>query len=390
MDNVSKTADAEVKPFPTRPETQAPSPAPTRAAATPAPAAATKKPGRKRLVLGAVALIALGFGAREGYGYWTVGRFLVSTDDAYLKADITAIAPKVQGYVQRIAVHENQKVKAGDLLMQLDDGDYVNALKTAQSQVATQSVTIKRIAAQAEAAKAAVAEAQAQKVSADAGLKNAQLKYDRTLALAKSSVAAQSAVDDAVAALDQAHAAVTGANAAIAAAQANVSVLQAQEAEAQSQLASLKLAVDQAQRNLDRTVLRAPVDGTVANLAVHAGDLVSPGQKIAAVVPTDAIYIEANYKETQLPAIVPGETVQVTIDALPDQSFTGTVASVAPATGAEFSLLPPQNATGNFTKVVQRVPVRIRLPQALLESGRLQAGLSAVVSVDTRTRPAAQ
>lgn len=374
MDQKNMTAtearEAEVKPFPTRTETP--------------PA---KKGGRKRLVLGAVALIALGLAVHEGYNYWTVGQYMVSTNDAYLKADITAIAPKVQGYVKQIAVKENQKVKAGDLLFRLDDGDYMNALKSAQSQVATQEVTIKRIAAQVKAAQATVAEADAQKVAAEAGLKNAQLKYNRVQALAKSSVATQSAVDDAVAALDQARAGVTGANAGITAAQANVSVLQAQEAEAQSQLSSLRLAVDQAQRNLDRTVLRAPVDGVVANLAVREGDLVSPGQKIAAVVPTDAIYVEANYKETQLPGIAPGAQVKVTIDALPGKTFTGTVASVAPATGSEFSLLPPQNATGNFTKVVQRVPVRIHLPKALLDTGRLRAGLSAVVNVDSRTSP---
>ncbi|MDE3123075.1 MAG: HlyD family secretion protein [Paracoccaceae bacterium] len=374
MDQQNTTAkearEAEVKPFPARTE-----------------AAPAKKGSRKRLVLGAVALIALGLAGKEGYAYWTVGQYMISTDDAYLKADITAIAPKVQGYVKQIAVQENQKVKAGDVLFRLDDGDYTNALKSAQNQVATQDVTIKRIAAQVKAAEATVGEAQAQKVAAEAGLKNAQLKYNRVEALAKSSVAAQSAVDDAVAALDQARASVTGANAAIAAAQANVSVLQAQGSEAQSQLASLKLAVDQAQRNLDRTVLRAPVDGVVANLAVREGDLVSPGQKIAAVVPTDAIYVEANYKETQIPGIAPGAEVKVTIDALPGKSFTGTVTSLAPATGSEFSLLPPQNATGNFTKVVQRVPVRISLPKALLETGRLRAGLSAVVEVDRRTSP---
>jgi membrane fusion protein (multidrug efflux system) len=387
MDQVTTTAepadearDAEVKPFPGRHEAEAPAPQPAEVTAAP-----PKKGGRKRLILGAAALVALAVAAKEGYYYWTTGQYLVSTDDAYLKADITAIAPKVQGYVKDIAVRENQKVKAGDLLMRLDDGDYVNALKTAESRVATQAVTIRRIAAQAEAAKASVAQAQAQKVSAEAGLKNARSKYTRIQALAKSSVAAQAAVDDASAALDQAQAAVAGATAAIAAAKANVSVLTAQEAEASSQLGSLKLAVDQAKRNLDRTVLRAPVDGTVANLAVHVGDLVSPGQKIAAVVPTDAIYLAANYKETQLPGITAGEKVDITIDALPGRHFTGTVASLAPATGAQFSLLPPQNATGNFTKVVQRVPVRIRLPKALLASGKLQAGLSAVVSVDSRT-----
>ena len=378
MEQAAKTAeqgrDAEVKPFPARTESEAPAAAPPK-----------KPASKKRLILGAVAVVALGVLGNMGYDYWTVGRFMVSTDDAYLKADITTVSPQVTGYVKQIAVAENQKVKAGDLLFKLDDADYLTALKTAQSQVTTQEVTIKRIAAQVEAAQAAVAEAQAQKVSADAGLKNAQTKNDRTQQLAQSSVAAQSAVDDAVAALDQARAAVTGAAAAIAAAQANVTVLQAQQAEAESGLASLKLAVDQAQRNLDRTQLRAPVDGTVANIAVREGDLVSPGLKIAAVVPTEAIYVEANYKEAQLPGIAPGATVKVSIDALPGKTFTGTVTSMAPATGAQFSLLPPQNATGNFTKVVQRVPVRIALPKDLLDSGRLRAGLSAVVDVDSRT-----
>ena len=146
MEQANKTAeqarDAEVKPFPVRTEAEAPV----------APVA--RKGGPKRLILGAVVLVAVGFAGHAGYGYWTVGRFMVATDDAYLKADITAIAPKVLGYVQKIAVTENQPLKAGDLLMQLDDGDYQNALKAAQSQVVTQDVTIKRIAAQVEAAKA--------------------------------------------------------------------------------------------------------------------------------------------------------------------------------------------------------------------------------------------
>jgi membrane fusion protein (multidrug efflux system) len=400
MDQLSKPADpaeqtrqAEVKPFPSRPEAEArpqvqqPQPVAAPPAAVAAPPAPVKSGIRRRLILGAAVLLALGFGGHAGYNYWTTGRFMVRTDDAYLKADITAIAPQVQGYVRQIAVVENQQVKAGDLLMQLDDGDYQNALKTAQSKVATQAVTIKRIEAQVEAARSSVAQAEAQKASADAGLRNAQTKSDRLQALVQSSVATQSAVDDAVAALDQARAAVTGAAAGIAAANANVSVLQAQQAEAVSALDSLRLDVDQAQRNLDRTVLRAPVDGTVANLAVREGDLVSPGQKIAAVVPVDAIYVQANFKETQLPGLAPGASVTVTIDALPDQTFTGTVASVAPATGSEFSLLPAQNATGNFTKVVQRVPVRISLPEAVRTSGKLRSGLSAVVDVDSRTIP---
>jgi membrane fusion protein (multidrug efflux system) len=350
-----------------------------------APAAKPKPASRKRLILGGVLLVALAYGGLTAARYWTTGRFMVETDDAYLKADITAIAPKLQGYVRKIAVVENQPVHVGDLLLQLDDDDYQNALKVAQNAVTTQGVTIGRIAAQVAAAEAVVTQVEAQKLSADAALRNAQTKSDRTAALAKTSAAAQAAVDDAEAALDQAQATVTGASAAIAAAKANVSVLKAQAAEAESQLATLKLAVEQAERNLSRTVLRAPVDGIVSNLGVREGDLVASGQKLAAVVPVDAIYVEANFKETQLAEIAAGATAHVTIDALPDQSFEAKVASVSPATGAEFSLLPPQNATGNFTKVVQRVPVRLSLPKEVLDTGALRAGLSAVVEIDSRT-----
>ncbi|TMV71771.1 HlyD family secretion protein [Thioclava sp. BHET1] len=381
--------DAEVKPFPARPETApeqpAAAPAAPAAAAGPAAASAPPKGGRRKYILGTVGIVVLALAAHYGYDYWTVGRFMVSTDDAYLKTDITTIAPKVEGYIDKIDVVENQHVKAGQLLLTLDNGDYLNALKTAQNQVATQQQTIARIGAQIEAGQASVAQAEAQKLADQATLKNAQLTYDRAQKLATSSFAAQSTVDDATAALDQAKAGVTGADAQIEAAKANVDVLIGQQKEAQSQLGGLQLAVDQANRNLGRTTLRAPVDGTVANIAAHVGDLVTPGQTIAALVPTRAIYIEANYKETQLGGIAPGAEADISIDAIPDKVFHGKVLSVSPATGSEFSLIPPQNATGNFTKIVQRVPVRISLPKELLDSGKLHAGLSVVVDVDSRT-----
>jgi len=372
---------AEIKSFAPQPDAEAGTPPATGAAS------GRRRGGPKRLILGAVIAAILAAGGYEGYRYWTVGRFMVSTDDAYLQADITAIAPRVQGYVKSIAVSENQAVKAGDLLLTLEDSDYRNALATAQTQVATQEATIRRITAQVTAAEAAVDQARAQKAAAEAALTNAKSHLERVRALTKSSVAAQAQLDDASMAHDQAIAAVTGADAQIEAARANVAVLQAQLAEAKSQLATLRVAVEQARRDLDRTVLRAPVAGTVGNLAVRVGDLVSPGQKLAAVVPVNGIYVEANYKETQLGGIAPGASAQVTIDTLPGRTFEGRVASIAPATGAQFSLLPPENATGNFTKVVQRVPVRISLPPEAYQTGALRAGLSAVVDVDSRTSP---
>jgi membrane fusion protein (multidrug efflux system) len=371
-----------VTPFPGRPESPAPSgPTPIPAAQAPM----TPKTGRRKLILGGIALAILVGAGTYGYDWWTTGRFMVRTDDAYVQADIAAIAPKIQGYIEAIPVIENQRIAAGDVIARLDDGDYRIALSTAESRVESQRATLARIEAQVKAAEAAVGEARAQKLSADALLHNADLTATRQRALVAGRSVPQAKLDDAEAALQQAQAASNGAEAQIASAEANVAVLHAQYDEAASQIQALTLAVDQARRNLDLTILRAPYAGVVANLAVEQGDLVSPGQRLAAIVPVDELYIEANYKETQLADIAPGALVHVSVDALPSAEFEGRVASVAPATGALFSILPPSNATGNFTKVVQRVPVRIDLPPEMLADGRLRAGLSVVVEVDSRT-----
>ncbi len=343
-----------------------------------------KRPLRK-IVLGIALFAALGLGAREGWGWWTDGRFMEKTDDAYLQADISEISPQVTGTVTEVAVTGNQPVTAGEVLFRIDDGDYRIALEQAQAEVATQEQTLARIRAQIEAAKASVAQAEATGRSAAAALKNAQSTAGRIRNLNSSSFASKASLDDAVAALEEAEAQQASADAAVRSAEANVAVLEAQLAEAQAQSRSLGLAVDQAQRDLDRTVLRAPYDGTVANIAAETGELVSPGTLLAAVVPAGALYVEANFKETQLGEVRPGAIAHLSFDMLPGLEVEGTVESLAPATGALFSLLPAENATGNFTKVVQRVPVRIALPAGILQDGRLRAGLSTVVSVDTRT-----
>ncbi len=344
------------------------------------------KGGRKRMILTGIGLVALAGGLWYGYDYWTVGRFMVSTDDAYVQGDLSSIAPKVTGYIEKIPV-ANQHVKAGDVLFQLDAGDYQIALGQAEAQIATQKQTLLRIQAQGEAAKAALAQAVAQQQSADAVLVNAQATQDRVKKLHDTRFVAQADLDSANAALDQARAGVAGAQAQVASAKANIDVLDAQYKEAESGLRSLELTRDKAARDLSFTTLRAPFDGVVGNLSAKIGDLVSPGQKIAAVVPVGQLYIDANFKETQLAHIKGGETAHIRVDAIDGVTFDGKVASIAPASGAVFSLLPPENATGNFTKVVQRVPVRIAIPQDALDSGKIRAGLSVIVDVDTRTAP---
>ncbi|UXN59315.1 HlyD family secretion protein [Phyllobacterium zundukense] len=387
--------EAEIRQFPapapaSKPETPAKPDAPVTEAPQPEVAAqAPEKPKRsaKRFVLPTLVVAAIGAGGWYGYEYWTTGRFMVSTDDAYIQGDITAIAPKVTGYIDRIDVVANQRVKAGDPLVTLDNGDYTIAEEQAEAQIATEKLSLDRINAQIVAAKASLQQAQAGKLNAQAVLTNAQAGSVRAKQLHATSFASQSQLDDATAALDQARANIASADAQIAAADANVGVLEAQYKEAEGSIRSLELAKDKAARDLGFTVIRAPVDGVIGNLAAKTGDLVSPGQRLAALVPVNALYIDANYKETQLRDIVVGQKVQVTVDALSGDTFEGTVASIAPASGAVFSLLPPENATGNFTKVVQRVPVRIALPADALASGKLQAGLSVVVDVDTRTTP---
>ncbi|WP_457299377.1 HlyD family secretion protein [Phyllobacterium sp. P5_D12] len=387
--------EAEIRQFPApAPASKAEAPAKPDAPVTEAPqpdiaAQAPAKPKRsaKRFILPILIAAAIGAGGWYGYEYWTTGRFMVSTDDAYIQGDITAIAPKVTGYIDRIDVVANQRVKAGDPLVTLDNGDYTIAEEQAEAQIATEKLSLDRINAQIVAAKASLQQAQAGKLNAQAVLTNAQAGSVRAKQLHATSFASQSQLDDATAALDQAKANIASADAQIAAADANVGVLEAQYKEAEGSIRSLELAKDKAARDLGFTVIRAPVDGVIGNLAAKTGDLVSPGQRLAALVPVNALYIDANYKETQLRDIVVGQKVQVTVDALSGDKFEGTVASIAPASGAVFSLLPPENATGNFTKVVQRVPVRIALPADALASGKLQAGLSVVVDVDTRTTP---
>lgn len=380
-DNVAIPAQDEAPVAPQAPANDA-SP---KGAAAPV-AAPAKKRSRRPLIFAGVGLIALAAGAWYGSQYFLTGRFMVSTDDAYVEGDIATISSKLSGYVASVNVVANQKVKKGDPLVTLDDGDYRIAVSQAQAQIDTQNLTLKRIDAQITGAGAAVDQANANKLALVAAQKNAALAQQRAASLQQSSVGSQSTLDAANAALDQANAQIAAGDAQIASAKANILVLQGQRAEAEGQLKTLGVALDKANRDLTFTVLKAPYDGVVGNLAVQTGDLVSAGSRLAALVPTNALYVEANFKETQLSGLKPGEQVNITVDALSDP-IKGTIESIAPASGSVFSLLPAENATGNFTKVVQRVPVRIALPADVLASGVLQAGLSVTVDADTRTAP---
>jgi membrane fusion protein (multidrug efflux system) len=345
---------------------------------------ARRKFGRKQMLLGAVAAIAVAAGGWFGVHYMTVGRYMVSTDDAYVHADATTLAAKVAGYVSSIDVPDNSFVHAGDVIAHIDDGDYRLALDAARGKVETQRATVARIGQQIPAAQAQVEQARAQLVSAQAAATRTESELARQVALAQRDFASRQTLEQATANRDQAAASVQAAQAAIDAAEANVAVLRAQQQEAERTLKELQTAQAKAERDLSFTIVRAPIDGVIGNRAMQVGDYVQTGTRLAAIVPLDDVYIDANFKETQLSRLRPGQPVDVSVDALPEHDLKGTVSSVSPASGSVFSLLPPDNATGNFTKIVQRLPVRIRLPAAVTAERLLRPGMSVVVSVNTK------
>jgi membrane fusion protein (multidrug efflux system) len=300
-------------------------------------------------------------------------------------ADTTTLAAKISGYVAAVAVDDNQQVRSGDVIATIDDGDYRLAVDAARDKAATQTATIDRIAKQVTAQQAAVDQAKAQLASAEAGATRTQLELARQQTLASSQFASRQTLEQAQANRDQAIAAVDNAQAAVAAAAANVDVLKGQREEAARTLKELETSLAKAERDLSFAVIRAPFDGVVGNRAVRMGDYVQPGQRLASLVPLDGVYVDANFKETQLARLRPGETATIAVDALPDRRITGTVVSIAPASGSMFSLLPPDNATGNFTKIVQRLPVRLEVPPDVAREGVLRPGMSVVVSIDTKS-----
>ena len=357
--------------------------------AAPTPAAPPKR-SRKRLVLGAILLAAIIGGGYEGYGWWTTGRFIVSTDDAYVQADITIRAAKASGYLQTIEVENNQNVQAGQVIARIDDVDYKLAVQAAADKLATQQSTIVRIGQQVEAAQAAVAQVDPQIESAQAEAERTSLDYDRQSRLSQSDFASRARLEQARADRDKAAANVRAAQAAKVSATANVAVLKAQQSEAEKTSSELRTALAKAERDLSFTVIRAPVAGTLGNRAVEVGAYVQPGTRLAALVPLSSVHVDANFKETQLDKLRPGQTVEIEVDALGGRKVPGTVESIAPASGAMFSLLPPENATGNFTKIVQRVPVRLKIDPKVVSEALLRPGMSVIARVDSRTDAATQ
>jgi membrane fusion protein, multidrug efflux system len=315
--------------------------------------------------------------------YISVGRFIYSTDDAYVRTDLAIVSPKIAGYIEKVAVIDNQHVKSGELLARIDAGDYQLAVDAARHKIATQDATIARMKAQTDAQEAIVAQAQAQVDGGRAELARAEADLGRVRSLTASMFASRQRYDQSLADRDKAIAASAGAQAQLAGAKAGLVVLQSQVQEAEHVRAELAIALARAERDLGFTEIKAPFAGILGNRVVEPGQYVQPGARLMALAPDDRYYVDANFKETQLDRLTPGEKVKVRVDAYGGREFDGVVESIAPASGSEFSLLPPENATGNFTKITQRFPVRIRL--AATDGHVLRAGMSVVVDVDTRS-----
>jgi membrane fusion protein (multidrug efflux system) len=357
----------------------------------PAPVASIEmsQPARKRrlrpLLLATVAIAALAGAADLGWRYWTAGRFQVSTDDAYVKADSTTIAPKVSGYIATVLVRDNEGVRTGQVLARIDDRDFRVSLAQAGAQVEAAEANIASKQAALAAQQSAIDAAKATIDVARAEETFAEQDNQRYAQLAKTGYGSVQTAQQAASRIATARAAVTRDTAALASAVRQLDVIKAELSQAQAALDSAKAARDQAALNLSYTALVAPVDGVVGNRTLRIGQYVQAGTQLMAVVPTQAAYIVANYKETQLTHVQAGQRVTVEVDTFPGRLFQGHVDSLSPASGQEFALLPPDNATGNFTKVVQRIPVKIVLDQTGALPVVLRPGMSVYPTIDTRS-----
>jgi len=329
-------------------------------------------------------VVALALGASGGWYWWNVLRFLQSTDDAYVQSDVSLISPKVEGYIKEVRAADNQEVAEGAVLFVIDDRDFAAKVAQAEAAVATEEAMVLTYGGRLDLQRALIEEAQATLNSAEADLARAQQDYKRYSALLTTDFASHQRFEQAEADARKAEAGVARSRATLAAAQNQLAVLRSQRHEEEGRRQQARATLQLAQNDLDNTVIRAPISGVAGNRAGQVGQYVKAGTQLLSLVPLSRVYVTANFKETQLTHMRPGQLAEVSVDAYPDLTLEGRIESFAPASGAQFSLLPPDNATGNFTKIVQRVPVRIALPADNRLAGLLRPGLSVTVTIDTK------
>jgi membrane fusion protein, multidrug efflux system len=374
---------------PPHPETAPPPVAPPATPAKPpAPVAATKGWGnfsvRVLVVVVSVALVVL-FATQ--WDRW-VGDFTrQTTDDAYIRGDVTPLSAQVDGYVRKVEVDDFERVKAGDLLVQIDDQIYVARVAQAEADVLAAQAAIENIKARKAAQKAVVDEAEATIVGTQANLERAKLEDDRQRKLLATTFGTEQRVEQTDAEEKQLSATLASNEAALASQRSQLAVLDTQESQLRADAKAKQAALDLAQVNLGYTRIMAPVDGEVSERAVYDGQYVHSGSQVITIVPLSNVWVIANYKETQLTHVALGQRAEIRVDTFPGYVIPATVDSISPASGSQFSLLPPDNATGNFTKVVQRIPVKLRIGADNPLAGHLLPGMSVETTILTNTTP---
>ena len=338
----------------------------------------------KRLVLVPGIIVVL---VVAGVYWWSQVRYIESTDNAYVEADISNISVKVPGYIVQSAVVDNQHVNKGELLAQLEDSQFVAKLAQSKAVLASTQANLQTLAAKVDLQQALINQAKATVVASQSEQLIAQQQLKRSQKLKISNYSSQNDVDQLQAGFDSASAHVDEAQAALVAKQRELSVFNAQLLQVQADVDQAMASVELANIQLVDTRVTAPFAGIIGKRGAMVGQYVQPGQALFSLVPDAQVWITANFKETQIEHMQAGQAVKVSLDAYPDDVFSGFIDSLAPASGSKFSLLPAENATGNFTKIVQRIPVRIRLERDQPSSaiGRILPGLSAVVEVDTES-----
>jgi membrane fusion protein (multidrug efflux system) len=337
---------------------------------------------RVLLIVGLVALVLI---AVWLFNYWTVGRFTESTEDAYVQADAVVVSPKIGGYVDQVFVADNQAVKAGDPLFLIDARDYNSQVAQAQAQIDAAQASADALRAQIAEQQAAVVGASAQLTAARSDLELARTIEARYRALSATGAESKETYGEKRRQLDNAIAQVALRQSQVTSAQRRIGTLRAQIGQSAAEGEGARAQRDAAGVDLSSTTVRASIAGRIGNKTVQLGQFVQPGTRAMSIVPTDKLYIEANFKETQVGTMRVGQPVTIEVDALSGTEIHGRVESFSPGTGAQFSLLPPENATGNFTKIVQRIPVRISVDAGPATKALLIPGMSVSVTVDTRS-----
>ena len=341
----------------------------------------------KRLFPYLVLLVFLAAACGFGWYWWHTGRYIETTDNAYIRGEITPISTKVAGYVEKILVSDNQIVTAGEILVRIEDMEFKVRMERGRGSLMERQAALLVVKGERKQQRSEIDLAKAQLAVAEVDLQRETEVYERFEGLHTEKVISWFDYSEALASMEKAQAQKAGAKASMGIAEQQLNILLAEEQRIKAEIGQYQEELKLLQQEVADTNICAPISGTVGNRRVRTGQYVRPGSILMALIPLNEVWIEANFKENQLTRMQEGQSVEIEIDAFPEHHFTGLVQSLSPASGAEFSLLPPENASGNFTKIVQRIPVKINIDKDSYQGKRLLPGMSVEVRIDTNATP---